>query len=151
LLVGFDVRCDPLPFTECFQSGVLHRRDVNEHVVAVAVIRLYEAVSALSVEEFDRAGHCYREIPVPWLRRRSPRHSAQYSLPKAAIWLTSGRGWSGNRRPPREHANVRAVIGTLPQVPRAEGGLSPPFKGREGGPVEPRAPCKKPRRELPAS
>src|SRR5882672_7438194 len=80
LLVGLDIKRDPLPFAEGLQSGVLHRRDMHEYV-APAVVRFYEAVSAFAIEEFDRAGHCHRENSCPVLaRRRPPRRGGRVDI-----------------------------------------------------------------------
>jgi len=59
--------------TMVFQSGALHRGDVNEHVAA-AVVRLDEAIAALAIEEFDYPCHGHREsLPRTASPTRKPR------------------------------------------------------------------------------
>src|SRR5215831_12135669 len=84
LLVGLDIKRDPLPFDERLQSGVLHRGDMHEYV-APAVVRLYEAVSAFTIEELDRAAHCHRENSCPVVaRRRPPRRGGRVDIRHSA-------------------------------------------------------------------
>src|SRR5690242_3973909 len=63
LLVGLDIERDALPFVEALEAGRLDRRDMHEHVTS-AVIRLDEAVTALTVEELDHALLRHRETPT---------------------------------------------------------------------------------------
>src|ERR1700726_5097355 len=68
LLIGLDVKGDPLPFVEGFQSRTFHGGDVHEHI-ASTVIRFDKSVSAFAIEEFDRSGHCHRENSYPVVAR----------------------------------------------------------------------------------
>src|SRR3569833_4141866 len=54
LLVGLDIESDALPFVEALAAGRLARRDMHEYVTS-AVVRLDEAVTALTVAELDHA------------------------------------------------------------------------------------------------
>src|SRR5882757_1607122 len=64
LLVGLDFELNPLSFVERFQSGLLDRGDVHEHI-ASAIVRLDEAVATLAIEELDRTTVCHRQTPSP--------------------------------------------------------------------------------------
>src|SRR3569623_1009696 len=63
LLVGLDIESDALPFVEALEAGRLDRRDMHEYVTS-AVVRLDEAVTALTVEELDHALLRHRETPT---------------------------------------------------------------------------------------
>src|SRR4051812_25652376 len=64
LLVRLDLETDTLSFGQILQARALHRRDVHEHV-ASTVVRLDEAVAALTIEELDCPSHGHRETPPP--------------------------------------------------------------------------------------
>src|SRR5580658_9277358 len=64
LLVGLNIKTDPLTLVQHLEPRPLDSRDVYEHV-APAVVRLDKAVSSLAVEEFDRTGHGHRESSSP--------------------------------------------------------------------------------------
>src|SRR3954453_3470326 len=77
LLVRLYLEGDALSLHQVFQSGALHRGDVDEHIAA-AVVGLDEAVAALPIEEFDCPGHGHRENSSPRIAPplRAPRASA---------------------------------------------------------------------------
>src|SRR5690242_5180714 len=54
LLTALQVKTDLLPLIQATEAGALHRRNVDKHVLR-AVGWLYEAVSLLGIEPFDRA------------------------------------------------------------------------------------------------
>src|SRR3569833_2647671 len=63
LLVGLDIESDALPFVEALEAGRLDRRDMHEYVTS-AVVRLDEAVTALTVEDLDHTKQHQQKTPT---------------------------------------------------------------------------------------
>ena len=90
-LSGSTSKRDALSLGEVLQSRALHRRDVNEHVAA-AIIRLDEAIAALTIEKLDGPSHGHREI-LPRTAFAETRYArvrpTGHSLPESMATLTA--------------------------------------------------------------
>jgi hypothetical protein len=136
LFVRLNIEADSLTFVQSFQSGLLDRGDVDEHITP-AVVRLNESVAPFAIEEFHDTSLCHRENSSPPLLRRRP-HARRLG------WTFTIGESVGPRRPqstppaPTGGGTSLPIRNYTPTMPRWKGATNSMCRGRtpDAEPVE---------------